>query len=176
MSAHLDRIGGRLQVERTAPDVPGIALSGIGDVIVTSTVRARIESAALSGCTFATVDKSKIVRVSWADWDVTAELPPVLPESGEPEDLILAQEHDQNLSDQVGQLWELVVQDLAEVERNPSPPGRFHYRFIVSSQGRPLPDFFRASNMRYVFISKRARATLGDDALRWCRLHPAWLT
>lgn len=64
LSAHLARVGGRLQVERTGPDVPGIAVSGRSDVIVTDAVRARIESASLSGCSFAAVNKARIVRLS----------------------------------------------------------------------------------------------------------------
>src|SRR5689334_10501764 len=79
MSAHLGRVDGRLQIERTGPYVPGVSPSGIGNVIVTDPVRACIEGAALSGCSFIAVDKATIVDLSWSDWDLAAELPPVIP-------------------------------------------------------------------------------------------------
>lgn len=173
MTAHLERVDGRLQLERTGPFVPGVTLPGIGDLIVTSAVRAAIEAVRLSGCSFARVDKARIVRLPWSGWDTTTELLPELPDSGEPEDFILALEHDAGLAEQLGELWELVAPDFARVERRRSELGRFHYRFTVYSEGRSAPDFFRASNMRCVFMSDRARSAIGHEALRWCRFHPA---
>jgi hypothetical protein len=85
----------------------------------------------------------------------------------------LASEHDNLLAGRMGALWELQLSKGARVERRPSDRGRFHYEFTFSKDALPLPDFWRAENMRYPFLSDRAEDALGDDVLRWCRVHPA---
>lgn len=173
MSAHLERVNGQLQLERTGPYVPGITLPGISDVIVTDAVRERIQISALSGCQFAPLTKSRIVHLDWSSWDLSSDLPRELPASGEPEDFILARPHEPALADSIGTLWELKLDVGVQVTRARSSRGRFHYDFTYQSPRDALPDFWRASNMRYVFISSRAKEALGEDHLRWCRLHPA---
>ena len=173
MSAHLPRVAGRLQLERSGPYVPGVSCPGIGDVVVTDEVRARIESSGLSGCAFLPVDLARIVHIDWTGWDLTAKFPPVHPLSGEPENFILANEHDELLAHRMGTLWELQLSSGTRVARKASEHGRYHYEFTFSKETLPLPDFWRAENMRYPFLSNRAREVLGDDVLRWCQFHRA---
>jgi hypothetical protein len=89
MTAHLERVGGRLALERTGPYIPPITLPGIGDIVVTSNARALLESSGLSGLSFLCVEKVLIVELHWEAWDLSAAEPAQFPESGEPEDYIL---------------------------------------------------------------------------------------
>jgi hypothetical protein len=173
LSAHLDRLEGQLQLERTGPYVPGITLPGISDVVVVDEVRERIQAASLSGCRFVPLMKSRIVHLDWSDWDLESELPREMPESGEPEDFVLARSHDHALSDEIGPLWELQLDAGPRVARTRSSLGRFQYDFTYGASAGSLPDFWRGANMRYVFVSDHAREVIGNDQLRWCRMHPA---
>jgi hypothetical protein len=174
LSAHRDRVGGRIQLERTGPFVPPISLPGLGDVIATSNARARITSAALTGCVFLPVDKIRVTRVVWANWDTTEPLPPDLPASGEPEDYVLGAEHDQGTSEELGQLWELVPEVVGRAEQRRLSRMPRRYEFDLDVDG-PCPDFFRPEGTRRLFISERARGALGEDACRWLQFHEVLL-
>ena len=59
MTSHLDREDGRLQLERTGPFVPPIALSGIADIVVTDAFRSALEASGLTGLRFQPVIKRR---------------------------------------------------------------------------------------------------------------------
>jgi hypothetical protein len=112
MTAHLDREDGLLQLERTGPLVPPIAITGIdatgySQIVVTEEFKSLLETTDLCGARFLPVIKRHIVRLDWQLWDQTADEPAEYPDSGEPEDYILARPHDQAVADQMGALWEL---------------------------------------------------------------------
>lgn len=130
MTAHADRTGdGLLRLERTGPFVPPVTVAGFGDLLVTDEFRAELDRSPLAGLEYRPVEKAHIVRLRWEDWDLTAEDPPWYPESGEPEDYVLARPHDPDLAAQLGPIWEVVLPDAdgpadADLVRDPSgfPP------------------------------------------------------
>ena len=123
MSAHLRRKDGLIQLERTAPFVPPISFPGIGDIVVTDAFRRELEASDLTGFTFAPVLKARIVESTWETWDRTAPEPAEYPPSGEPEDYILSRPHSRKLADEMGDVWEVVLNDGAivdtDIERRP---------------------------------------------------------
>ena len=118
MTNHLPRQAGELQLERVAPYIPPISFPGVSDVVLTDTTKTKL-AALLPELTFKPVRKTRIVRLYWTEWDATANDPSVYPESGEPEDYILAQPHDEVLARELGLLWELT----AEIDPEIQAPG-----------------------------------------------------
>jgi hypothetical protein len=98
---------GDLELQRTGPYVPRVSFPGICDVVVVEEIRGRLQSH-LPDLVFRRVRKSRLVRLNWHEWDTTEEEPLICPESGEPEDYILGQPHDEALESEIGDLWELV--------------------------------------------------------------------
>ena len=133
-----------------------VSCPGIGDVVVTDEVRARIESSGLSGCAFLPVDLARIIHIDWTGWDLTAKFPPVHPLSGEPEDFILANEHDELLAHRMGTLWELQLSSGTGVARKASERGR-HYLPVHLQQGDAPAAPFRASREHALSVSQRSR-------------------
>jgi hypothetical protein len=117
MTSHLGRTNGLLSLERTGPYMPPITFSGIGDVVLNGRGRMLLEASGLTGFEFRPVHKAHIVRLPWQDWDLAADMPPILPESGEPEDYILEAPHDPQVADELGDVWELVVPETAIIGR-----------------------------------------------------------
>lgn len=173
MSAHLPRREGRCLLERTGPYVPDVTRPGLGDVIVTDLVRRQMLAADLSGCSFHPVDKARIVRLEWDSWDRDAELPPMLPESGEPEDFILSRSHDPELARNIGALWEVGAERLPAIDARYLTAGK--YCLVAPPDQEPLPDVFKAKAGFATFFSRRAQDAFSADALRWCRFEPATL-
>src|SRR5690349_19087655 len=109
MTAHLGRQNDLLQIERTGPYVPPLVNSGLWDIIVTNAVKGNLELSGLIGINFKPVIKKHIVELNWTTWDLDADEPPHYPDTGEPEDYILHGEHSASVSDDIGDLWELVT-------------------------------------------------------------------
>src|SRR5262245_26881145 len=109
------RAVGALQLERSGTFVPPITFPGIRDVLVTDQFRQRLETAEFSGLSFRPVAKAHIVRLDWRTWNPDAD-PIDMPESGEPEDLVLARSHDEALARAIGNLWEVALPIDAAVE------------------------------------------------------------
>lgn len=172
MSAHLARVDDRIQLERTAPFIPPLSLPGIGDIVVTDELRRQLEDAKISGVVFRPVDKAHVVYLDWSEWDRSVDSPAVYPESGEPEDYILAQRHDPAAAVALGTLWEVVpgANGSLACERFSRTPRA--YRFTWQPGPEPVADVFRAENMRYVLVTDRLRrilAAVDCDALEF---HP----
>jgi hypothetical protein len=115
MTNHLPRENGSLQLERTGPFVPQIFFPGVSDVIVNDLVKLKL-SALLPELLFRPVIKARIVQLNWHEWPATGEEPAVLPESGEPEDYVLAAPHSASLAEELGPLWEVVAVIDAEIQ------------------------------------------------------------
>ena len=107
MTRHLPRCDGELQLERTGPFIPAISFPGIADIVLTDRIRIGL-SERLPVLTFKPIRKTRIVRLNWETWPDELAAPPILPESGEPEDYILGAANDLAVAAALGDLWELV--------------------------------------------------------------------
>ncbi len=172
MTSHLGRQDGLLQLERTGPLVPPIALAGIGEVVVTNSFRSALEASGLSGLRFQPVIKKHIVRLHWETWDRATPNPPEYPPTGEPEDYIFLGAHDPQLAAEMGDLWELCLEPHARTERQPRRSAIGEQIFVVraSWDGR---DWFRAEGVSYVYVSARARNWLEAIVPEWVSFMPA---
>ena len=130
MSAHLPRKEGLIQLERTGPFIPPVSFPGLGDIVVAANFRAALESSGLTGISFQPVIKARIVELNWPLWDSTSDDPAEYPAEGAPEDYILARPHSDEVSAQLGDVWELVAREVNE----------------VSATARLLPDSGKASD------------------------------
>jgi hypothetical protein len=167
MTSHLEREDGRLQLERTGPFVPPIALPGIGEIVITDVLRSALEASGLSGMHFQSVIKTRIVRLNWEAWDATAPEPQEYPDTGEPEDYILLRPHDADLSVQMGDLWEICLEQHARTERisRTSNTGGEEIHLIRSSWDGT--DVFRAEGVSFVYVSDKAKSWFEATVPEW---------
>ncbi len=162
LSGHLDREGGRIQLERTGPFVPPISFPGIGDIVVTDAFRRKLEASGLAGLRFQPVVKKRIVRSDWHTWDRTVEEPAEYPDDGEPESYILEHPHSASTAEQMGDLWELLLNETARAHRATSVRRRTDISLLLDTwQGE---DLFRAQGVGYAYATTRARDWLTEHA------------
>ena len=156
MATHSPRHRGRLSLERTGPYVPPISLPGIGEIVLTSEAKELLDGSGLTGFSTETVEKALIVELHWENWDLNAEQPLELPDSGEPEDYILGKPHNESASALLAELWEIVVPATLTILRS---------RSIVSSYKELKvdvgtwngADLVRSNDYGSVLFTERAR-------------------
>ena len=153
MSHHLGRNDGLIQLERTGPYVPPISFPGIGDIVVTDAFRKELEASGVSGFQFQPVIKKHIVHLDWHLWDRSTDDPPEFPEDGEPESYILERPHSPEISERIGNLWEVCPAETARVQREREPN-----RILLVVSSLPGDDLFRAEGVGYNYASERAKA------------------
>lgn len=163
MTAHLGREDAMLCLERTGPYMPPVTFPGLGDVLLRAEARLLLEAGGFEGVSFKQVLKKRIVELHWDDWNLSASEPAEYPESGEPEDYILARPHDQRIADALGDVWELVVTGIdasvgVEIDEKWGWPTRFHID-VARWDGSEL---FRSKGG--IFLTKRAREVF---SLNW---------
>jgi hypothetical protein len=162
MASHSPRVDGRLALERTGPYIPPITLPGIGDVVLTSHAQQQLESSGLTGFTFRTVEKTLTVELRWENWDLTADEPPYLPDSGEPEDYILGQPDSPAASAALGELWEVLVPDTATILRPQRIVNSYkELRLDLSTWNGA--DLFRSNGYVAILFTERAREWFSDN-------------
>jgi hypothetical protein len=156
MAAHLPRVDTRLALERSGPYIPPITLPGIGDIVLTSEARRLLESSGLTGFSFLPVEKARIVELRWETWDLDADQPAEFPQSGEPEDYILAKPHSPNAAAELGELWEVVVPPTATILRPRSVVSSYKELRVDPSTWNGA-DLFRGEGYGSTLFSERAR-------------------
>lgn len=159
MTGHESRDkNGMLQLERTGPFVPPIFISGISDVILSDTLKQQLQvsSLKLGDITFKPVTKKKIVKLDWHTWDLTAQEPKVYPEEGEPENYILRRPHNLNISNQLGELWELCAAVSGEIIREPVDERFWHSNIYLSIPAVSF-DVFKANKTSRVFVTEEGK-------------------
>lgn len=161
MSEHLNGDGGLLQLWRAGPYVPPISFPGIQDIVVTETFRKDLEASGLAGIRFQPVIKKHIVNLDWHLWDKSRNKPPEYPKDGEPEGYLLDRPHCPETSEQVGDLWEVVLEVSAKIYRDPHRPFPPH---LVKSSVRG-GDLFRAEDVGYNYVTEKAK--------KWFEQHAA---
>jgi len=155
MTAHLERKDGLLQLERTGPYLPPLVNSGLWDIVVTDSIKKNLEVSGLNGISFRPVIKKHIVELSWTTWDLNTDEPPIYPDSGEPEDYILAGQHSESISKQIGNVWELVTPT-----RGTFVNGKFADSGLQA-------DIFKADNKGYILVTDKGKNWIEKNAGDW---------
>jgi hypothetical protein len=175
MTAHLGRKGGdegTIQLERTGPFVPPITFPGAGDVIVTDGMKQAMEAAGFQGVSFRPVSLAHIVDVPWHTWDLKAEEPPFYPEDGEPEGYILDKAHNSRVAAQMGTIWEVVLQDGAEVKRVQVGRNSWDVKFHFIEGSTKGFDMFSVPQNGYKYVSERAKRWFETHFGQWTSFKP----
>ncbi|MGD0939780.1 MAG: hypothetical protein ABR905_08700 [Terracidiphilus sp.] len=169
MSSHQPRRNGSISLERTGPYIPPVTFPG--PIVLTTEARQLLESSGLSGLSFLPVVKAHIVELHWEEWDLNLDWPPKLPDSGEPEDYILAEPHNPGASDALGELWEITVPKTGKIispERiTLSSLMRPYKGFSFDSSNWNGADLFRSEGSGWMLCSERGRDWLTES---WGRL------
>jgi hypothetical protein len=168
MTAHLARVNGRLALERSGPYIPPITLPGIGDIVVTSEAQKLLESSDLSGFSSLPVEKILIVELHWETWDLNAEEPAEIPQSGEPEDYILGKPHSPGTATALGELWEVVVPPTVTILR-PKRVVNSYKELKIDLRTWNGADLFRGEGYGATLFSERARDWFADHWGRYVR-------
>jgi hypothetical protein len=155
------RKAGLLELERTGPFVPPISLPDLTCVVVTDALKHRLEASTLTGLSFLPVIKKRIVLLEWEKWDQAADEPQEYPDSGEPEDYILEQPHSEEVAQQIGDLWEVSLDEHAEF---------VPYQGLANWDGS---DWFRAKGSLETFVSEDAKKWLEIEAPQWVTFRSA---
>lgn len=166
MTAHLPDIDGILQLERTGPQLPPITFPGLSDVLISSTLRQSLDQSALGAFDYQEVHKARIVNLDWPSWDLDSDMPPIRPDSGEPEDYILDRPHCESCADALGHVWQLMLRDGAVVDDD-SPQGlRVHGETWNGDNifyGKKPSAFFG----RWILVSETAKTWLTQSFSEW---------
>jgi hypothetical protein len=109
----------------------------------------------LIGLSFRPVIKKHIVEIDWTAWDLNAEEPLYYPDSGEPEDYILAGKHSDSIADGIGNLWELVT----------PTRGTFNNETFIDTDSQH--DIFKAENRGYILVTEKAKHWIENNAGDW---------
>lgn len=151
-----------LALERTGPYIPPVTLPGIGNVVLTSPAKLLLESSGLSGFSFRPVKKVLIVELPWERWNLTADKPKSLPASGEPEDYILGRPDSATASAALGELWEVIVPNTANVLR--AQPIVISYKELrLDLNTWNGADLFRSNGFVAILFTERARKWFSDN-------------
>jgi hypothetical protein len=146
---------GTLELARTGPFVPPLSLPGGDAIVITDAFKKLLEAANLSGATFRPIIKRRIVRLEWEKWDQQVPEPVEYPLSGEPEDYIVAHPHSPEAATQMGELWEVCLEEHATLEP---------YVGLADWDGT---DWFKAKDSQHIYVSERARVWLEQIAPEW---------
>ena len=164
MAAPEDLKNGPLLLYRTGPYIPPISFPGIGDVIVTEEFKQKLEKSDLTGFSFRPVIKKKIVDLHWHTWDKTTDDPPEFPGTGEPEDYINERAHSPALAEKLGELWEMVIAPSASVKKNQPENWLSNMEIYLIADTWNGDDIFRAHDVLYLYLSKKAKEWLKENA------------
>lgn len=137
---------GKLKLKRTGPFVPPMVISGLSDLIITDSIKRKIEISGLRGLKFTEVEKEKITLVDWRNWDLNSETPRLSPPHGEPENYILILPHSKETADNMGMLWHI------ELETN----GTFLNSNTYCPGSNDL-DFMNTENSGWILTTERAK-------------------
>jgi len=109
------------------------------------------------------VKKARIVKLEWEHWNREAPEPAIYPNSGEPEDYILARRHNPKLAEAVGELWEVVLSIGLTTRRPRSVVERMEEIEVILSSWNGA-DLCCATGVGYVYVSEPAQQMLLNEA------------
>lgn len=157
-----DEQSGLLKLGRTGTFVPPISFPGLPGIVITDSFRAILETSKLTGFTFRPVIKHHIVDLNWSEWK--SDEPDFYPESGEPEDYIYEAQHSPKIAEEMPELWELVVEETAHVQRIEDLMAEYGVIVSLLKETWNGDDFFRAPEVGYTFVTDKAKLWLENHA------------
>ncbi len=165
---------GQLELERTGPFIPPISFPGF-TIVVTDGFKQKLEHSRLKGLSFRPAVKKRIVHLDWEKWDWKAADPVEYPDSGEPEDYILETPHSSEVAEKLGVLWELAIEQQAEIVRVKTGPRILDEEIWLRLDGWDGRDWFKARGVLHVYVSKEAKSWLEaePEILQWVRFSQA---
>lgn len=169
---------GPLLLERAGPFAPPmmftIAVPTGYVVMVTQSFRERLEVANFGQLEFKPTVKKRIVRIPWETWDRKARLPAQVPDSGEPEEYILGQEHSREAADQMGEIWEFIAPAVPckiqkrELFRPSGPTGPGYNRWYLTRPKGPHNGlFYPAGGGQVLFVDDAGRKWFEKEGDGW---------
>lgn len=148
----------KIIMERTGPFIPDIYES-FGNVTIKEDIKNNIEIH-FPDIEFVPVIKSKIVYLDWLSWNFESDEPLMSPESGEPEDYINSNEHDELVSQQMGDIWAIKIPIW---EGEVYPP-----RYYLSSDVSDIPyNIFRSEKTLFPVISQNLKEWIENNCGEW---------
>jgi hypothetical protein len=173
MTAHLEKIENRLQLERTGPFMPPITFPGVGDVVVTDIFHRQLTESPFAHLEFYAVDKARIVAYHWEKWDRTAIDPEEFPETGEPEDYILSRPHSVKTAEVLGKIWQVVLPEGAAIDTD-SRRGAWDYDIRVHTSTWNGNHLFWGRKRSHdsgglIIVSEIGKHWLEEQAGEWVR-------
>jgi hypothetical protein len=161
-----------LVLRRTGPYVPAVSIAGMGNLIIREAVVPLFKN--LSGVKgFRKVVKEKVVRVAWepSRGSDGLELGPNW--FGEPESVIEDGEHDERLSGEIGELYEVLLEADGELSEDYDLEGRVVATLTavpiknLELFGAMSPGGFQCIVAKSSFVSR-----LTVDHRRWLQIVP----
>jgi len=95
-----------------------------------------------------------------------------VPADGEPENYILGKSHSKDISEQVGDLWELALNGSAWVQREKEVCGRNDIHLLAETWNGE--DLFRARGVGYIYATSRAKEWFERNASEWVTFQEAF--
>lgn len=148
-------------VSRTGPFVPPITRL-FSCVLVTEAFRQKLSVEGFSGLSFEPAGYRKVVHIAWEQWNADAQDPSFYPETGEPEDYLLAGTHDEQLAATMPRLWAWSVQ----------PTKGLQVRGSNTFRRELHPGTDVAREHLIIWISERLRLWLAENAGKWVSFVP----
>lgn len=162
---------GVCRLQRTGPFIPPLTMPGY-DIVVTAPLRRELEQSALTGFSFVSVEKTKVVEVPWHEWNPESPDPGEYPEGGEPAEYIDGGEHSPAAAEALGELWALAIPAVGRVERDrPIVESSRELHLVLGTTGGL--DFVRSPDVLHTYVSDRARTWLAARVGDWVEFEEA---
>lgn len=163
---------GCLELERTGPFIPPITFPALGVIVVTDAFRRELEASPLRGCTFRPALKKRIVKLHWERWDQSAQHPPRGPQDWEPENYVFGRKHSQHTSEEMGDLWEIVLGEHMDVRREAVENSILKRVIPLPQTWDGLADIFLGRRTSHMYVSERGRQWFEERVSEWVRFEP----
>lgn len=154
-------------IKRTGPFVPPIAEGG--GYSVTDQFRLALEGSGLNGLFFRPLQKSKVVKLNWHEWNRAERLAEwQYPDENEPQNYLKKLPHDPGLALEMPDLWQLIPPRVCGFVSN-TPRGT---RLISWSASQIADLDFVRSRSPTVYVTERAKRWLESHAPEWVSFDP----
>ena len=180
LGAKRDAKTGHLLLERAGPFAPPMMFTSeslVGFVVlVTQSLKQKLESANFGQLTFKPTVKKHIVNLPWETWDrgvrlpwdATARAQGERPEGGEPENYILRHKHSPEAASAMEEIWEFIAPELpCRIEKRERLRA-FQYRwFLTAPQGQHGGLFRPPGDGQVLFVDDAGRRWFEREGQGW---------